>query len=155
MIEKTNITTGNIICVGRGGARKTFFFEAYRDEIERDAFHFDVWSSPRPRPDHSPPAHSHTMLQPFHLHLVPLQDGRLRVASIHDNYQEWATGRGIGPAILIRAMQVTGKTIVSSVSEDPDTEEGRTPDADRMWAGMEKRGQARRLENEDRFQVVY
>jgi hypothetical protein len=62
--------------------------------------------------------------------------------------------KGIGSSLLIKAAQVTGRTIVSSVGEHSETEERRSGDANHMWKGMVARGQASYDEYEDRYRVL-
>jgi hypothetical protein len=91
---------------------------------------------------------------PFFLELILLDEGRLRVKMITAQEQAWAWERGIGPAILAKALETTGKRIVSSIKYNSGTEERREDAVDEMWQKMVTRDETVYLEAEDRFEVL-
>jgi len=139
----------SIDTIGRGGSKHSFEGE-YEHETNRhgEIWRYSIMSQERPT-------------ELFEARFKTLGDTRIRVAVIDRHFLEEFSAKGIPEALFEHVVNLSGRTLFSSVGDggakemttdfDPDGFESRNNSADKMWKRLVAANRAQYDGTEDRY----
>jgi hypothetical protein len=123
---------GNIICIGKDGASRTFYYNCTVSRLPNLEYHLTIYASS----DYS----DHEF---FEIIAKEKDNTHLKITSIFKNDDALYGAKGIPDSAIPELKVLSGLNICSSSQEFPtDPNERRTEYATKYWKRLEKNGQA-------------